>query len=131
MPCSWRPVSTVSLGSATITASLGGKTGSWAYANLGVPKNLVNPFYINTNGASNPSGFNQFGANFVDYGLGANPNPAPDGTRFMDVKPGDVPQFDGMFKAPSMRNTDQRPSPDFVRSYMHNGVFKSLEEAPY
>ena len=46
----------------------------------------------------------------------------------MDAKPGDVPQFDGMFKATSLRNTDQRPSPGFVRSYMHNGVFKSLEE---
>ena len=82
----------------------------------------------NTNRDSNPQGCNQLGAAFIDYGLGANPNPAPDGTRFMDVKPGDVPQFDGLFKAPSLRNTDQRPSPDFVRSYMHNGVFKSLEE---
>jgi len=46
----------------------------------------------------------------------------------MDVRPGDVPQFDGMFKATSLRNPDQRPSLGFVRSYMHNGVFKSLEE---
>jgi cytochrome c peroxidase len=100
----------------------------YCYANIGVPKNPANPFYINTNSVSNPNGCNPLGANFVDYGLGANPNPAPDGTRFMDAKPGDVPQFDGMFKATSLRNTDQRPSPGFVRSYMHNGVFKSLEE---
>jgi cytochrome c peroxidase len=100
----------------------------YCYANIGVPKNPANPFYINTNRVSNPAGCNQLGADFIDYGLGANPNPAPDGTRFMDSKPGDVPQFDGMFKATSLRNTDQRPSPDFVRSYMHNGVFKSLEE---
>ena len=33
-----------------------------------------------------------------------------------------------MFKAPSLRNVDQRPYPGFVKSYMHNGVFKSLEE---
>ena len=59
---------------------------------------------------------------------GANPNPAPDGTRFMEAQPGDIPQFDGLFKAPSLRNVDQRPYPGFVRSYMHNGVFKSLEE---
>ena len=100
----------------------------YCYANLGVPKNPANPFYLNTNRDSNPQGCNQLGAAFTDYGLGANPNPAPDGTRFMDVKPGDVPQFDGLFKAPSLRNTDQRPSPGFVRFYMHNGVFKSLEE---
>jgi cytochrome c peroxidase len=100
----------------------------YCYANIGVPKNPANPFYVNTNRDSNPQGCNQLGANFVDYGLGANPNPAPDGTRFMDAKPGDVPQFDGMFKATSLRNTDQRPSTNFVRSYMHNGVFKSLEE---
>jgi len=100
----------------------------YCYANIGVPKNPGNPFYVNTNRDSNPQSCNKLGADFIDYGLGANPNPAPDGTRFMDTKPGDVPQFDGMFKAPSLRNTDQRPSPDFVRSYMHNGVFKNLEE---
>ena len=100
----------------------------YCYANIGVPKNPANPFYINTNRDSNPQGCNKLGADFIDYGLGANPNPAPDGTRFMDAKAGDVPQFDGMFKAPSLRNTDERPSPGFVRSYMHNGVLKSLEE---
>ena len=100
----------------------------YCYANLGTPKNLENPFYANTNEAANPHGCNPLGADFIDYGLGANPNPAPDGTRFMDAQPGDIPQFDGMFKAPSLRNVDQRPYPGFVRSYMHNGVFKSLEE---
>lgn len=100
----------------------------YCYANIGVPRNPDNPFYANTNRASNPTGCNQLGANYIDYGLGANPNPAPDGTRFMDARPGDVAQFDGLFKAPSLRNVDQRPYPGFVRSYMHNGVFKSLEE---
>jgi cytochrome c peroxidase len=100
----------------------------YCYANLGVPKNPGNPFYANTNCDSNPHGCNPLGADYIDYGLGANPNPAPDGTMFMDAQPGDFPQFDGLFKAPSLRNTDQRPSPYFVRSYMHNGVFKSLEE---
>jgi hypothetical protein len=33
-----------------------------------------------------------------------------------------------LFKAPSLRNVDLRPYPGFVKSYMHNGVFKSLEE---
>jgi cytochrome c peroxidase len=100
----------------------------YCYANLGVPKNPGNPFYANTNHNANPHGCNPAGADFVDYGLGANPNPAPDGTRFMDAQPGDVPQFSGLFKAPGLRNMDMRPNPGFVRSYMHNGVFKSLEE---
>jgi len=100
----------------------------YCYANLGVPRNPGNPFYANTNQAANPAGWNPLGTNFIDHGLGANPNPSPDGTVFMDRTPGDLPQFDGMFKAPTMRNVDQRPDPGFVRSYMHNGVFKSLEE---
>lgn len=100
----------------------------YCYANLGTPKNPGNPFYANTNQDANPHGCNSRGTDFIDYGLGANPNPAPDGTMFMDARPGDFPQFDGLFKAPSLRNVDQRPSLGFVRSYMHNGVFKSLEE---
>ena len=27
-----------------------------------------------------------------------------------------------------MRGVDKRPSPNFVKAYMHNGVFKSLED---
>ena len=27
-----------------------------------------------------------------------------------------------------MRNSDKRPYPTFVKAYMHNGVFKSLQE---
>ena len=114
------PVNQVTHGKDTFTM--------YCYANLGVPKNPGNPFYVNTNRDANPHGCNPLGADFIDYGLGANPNPAPDGTMFMDVQPGDIPQFDGLFKAPGLRNVDQRPYPGFVRSYMHNGVFKSLEE---
>ena len=68
------------------------------------------------------------GERVLDYGLGANPNPAPDGTRFYKNVPGDIPEFRGLFKAPSLRGTDKRPSPDFVKAYMHNGVFKSLKD---
>ncbi len=100
----------------------------YCYANIGVPRNPGNPFYAQTDCDSNPEGCNPLGVDFVDYGLGGNPNPAPDGTRFMTSKPGDLSQFRGLFKAPSLRNADLRPSPGFVKSYMHNGVFKSLEE---
>ncbi len=37
-------------------------------------------------------------------------------------------QYRGLFKSPSTRDSDKRPSPGFVKAYMHNGVFKSLQE---
>ena len=100
----------------------------YCFANIGAPKNTANPYYQQTNAATNPYGYNPQGTAFIDYGLGANPNPAPDGTRFMASTAGDTAAFRGLFKAPSLRNVDLRPSPDFVKSYMHNGVFKSLED---
>jgi cytochrome c peroxidase len=72
--------------------------------------------------------FNPLGTNYIDFGLGANPNPAPDGTKFFNTTPGDIAQFRGLFKAPSVRNSDMRPSPTFVKAFMHNAVFKSLPE---
>jgi cytochrome c peroxidase len=98
----------------------------FCFANIGVPKNPNNPFYENTDPIANPFGFNNLGTNYIDFGLGANPNPAPDGTVFND--PATNSPFLGLFKAPSVRNSDKRPSPTFVRAYMHNGVFKSLQE---
>jgi cytochrome c peroxidase len=115
-----RSVSQVTQGKETFTM--------YCYANIGVPKNPGNPYYNQTNCDTNPEGCNALGTNFIDYGLGANPNPAPDGTLFMSNSPGDIPKFRGLFKAPSLRNVDRRPRPDFVKSYMHNGVFKSLAE---
>jgi cytochrome c peroxidase len=100
----------------------------YCYANIGVPANPQNPFYSETQSLFNPEGFNALGVNFIDFGLGGNPNPAPDGTVFMNNTPGDIIQFRGLFKAPSLRNVDERPYPTFVKAYMHNGVFKSLEE---
>ena len=100
----------------------------YCYANIGVPRNPENPYYQQTDKQSNPHGYNSLGTKYIDYGLGANPNPAPDGTRFYKDVPGDIPEFRGLFKAPSMRGEDKRPSPDFVKAYMHNGIFKSLKD---
>lgn len=112
-----------------VLAVTGGKNTftMYCYANIGVPKNPNNPFYHNTNSVTNPNGFNALGVHFIDYGLGMNPNPAPDGTKFMTATVGDIPTYRGLFKAPSVRNVDMRPTRDFVKAYMHNGVFKSLE----
>jgi cytochrome c peroxidase len=38
------------------------------------------------------------------------------------------PKFDGKIQVPTLRNVDMRPSPDFVKAYMHNGYFKSLKD---
>jgi len=100
----------------------------YCFANIGVPPNPQNPFYAETNSLTNPDGFNPFGEDFIDFGLGGNPNPGTDNTLFYNDTPGDIAAFRGLFKAPSLRNVDARPSPKFVKAYMHNGVFKSLEE---
>ena len=97
----------------------------YCFANIGVPKNFANPFYQETDCTSNPHGCNPLGTNFIDYGLGGNPNPAPDGTVFNN--PATNSQFLGLFQAPTMRNVDLRPSPTFVKAYFHNGWAKSLE----
>jgi cytochrome c peroxidase len=119
-----------SAGLSDVTLATNGKETftMYCYANIGVPKNPLNPFYQETDPVSNPHGFNPQGTNYIDFGLGANPNPAPDGTRFFNKVPGDIVQFRGLFKTPSNRDADKRPSPNFVKAYMHNGVFKSLQQ---
>jgi cytochrome c peroxidase len=115
----------------------------YCFANIGVPKNFPNNhYYFETDCASNPFGCNPLGINYIDYGLAANPNPSPTmnpcgvllnggGTVFNVPGPTNgfnITQFLGLFKAPTTRNVDQRPRKDFVKAYMHNGVFTSLEE---
>jgi cytochrome c peroxidase len=102
------------------------------YANIGTPRNEDNPFYDMTDPVSNPYGYNPLGEDFVDLGLGeviyplqglppGNMGPGSDGN-------GDYLAANGSPKVPTVRNVDKRPSPDFVKPYMHNGVFKSLKE---
>jgi cytochrome c peroxidase len=87
----------------------------FSYQNIGVPKNPMNPFYT-VAPAWNPDKLD-----FVDLGLGA----------FLK-KAGFPPEVYepelGKHKVPTVRNVDERPSADFLKAFMHNGVFKSLEE---
>ena len=87
----------------------------FGYDNIGVPKNLDNPFY------SMPAAWNPDGMDWVDYGLGG-----------YLKKSGELPEVYetelGKFKVPTLRNVDRRPSEDFVKAYGHNGYFKSLED---
>jgi cytochrome c peroxidase len=105
---------------------------NWTFANIGVPKNPRNPYYKQTNAAADPQGYNAAGDRYIDLGLGAimypqrslppgNIGPGSDGR-------GDFLQANGEFRVASLRNVDKRPDPDFVKCYMHNGVFRSLKE---
>jgi cytochrome c peroxidase len=78
----------------------------YGFDNLGVPKNLENPFYANIE-------YNPEGDAWIDIGLGG----------FLND-----PSQDGKMKVPTLRNVDKRPSSSFVKAYMHNGSLKSLSE---
>ena len=72
---------------------------NFQYANIGVPKNVSNPYY------SMPAKFNPLGANFIDYGLSATTGRDSD---------------KGLFMVPSLRNVALRAP------YFHSGGFNSL-----
>ncbi len=94
-------------------------------SNLGVPKNLALPYYLENK--PDPFGFtiNPAGLSFVDKGVGdflrSPDNPNADWTQFAG-------KFDGKFQVSTLRNVDMRPNPGFVKAYMHNGYLKSLKE---
>jgi cytochrome c peroxidase len=79
----------------------------FTYDNVGAPRNPYNPFYKMT-ATVNPEG-----RHYVDLGIG--------GVRKESAHEGKV-------KVPTLRNVARRPAEDFVKSYFHNGAFKSLEE---
>jgi cytochrome c peroxidase len=79
----------------------------FTYDNVGTPRNAGNPFY-RADPAVNPDG-----AKYRDLGLGG----------FLN----DMTQH-GKVKVPTLRNVAKKPHPQFVKSYLHNGTFKSLKE---
>src|SRR5450759_599980 len=89
----------------------------FTYLNLGVPKNPMNPFYLEL-------AFNALGASWIDLGLGGYLKSAGYNASVYELEL-------GKFKVPTLRNVDMRPSPGFVKAYGHNGYFKSLEEIVY
>ncbi len=101
------------------------------YGNDGVPKNPNNPFYFETNAQTDPLGYNPLGTAYIDLGLGGTYYPTqglPAGNMGSgNDGQGDFLAINGTFKTPSLRNVDARPSPSFVKAYMHNGFFKSLQ----
>jgi cytochrome c peroxidase len=100
-------------------------------SNLGVPRNPGVQFYFESKPDERGYSPNTAGSAYVDLGVGfflrklkslsgqLNPD-----SRWIEL----APKFDAKFQVPTLRNVDMRPSPDFVKAYMHNGYFKSLKE---
>ena len=97
------------------------------YANLGVPRNVKSPYFAMTDKNGNPEGYNPDGKDYIDMGLAGFVYPYYGWAPRKPHGP-DPLQLIGTFKAPTLRNVDKRPNPNFVKSYMHNGYFKSLKD---
>lgn len=87
----------------------------FTYDNVGVPKNLDNPWY------TMPPEFNPDGTYWVDEGLGGFLNSH---LGYQDYASENM----GKHKVPTLRNVDKRPDDGFVKAFGHNGYFKNLEE---
>ena len=86
----------------------------FTFDNLGVPRNPENPWY------AMPARFNPRGRDWLDQGLGEFLASRADYRKFADGNYGKQ-------KVPTLRNVDKRPSPGFIKAYMHNGYFKTLK----
>ncbi len=95
----------------------------FSYANLGIPKNPENPYYQMDRVSVDGKPINPEGANWVDLGLAGFLRTSDDPAWREKAQ-----ESRGKHRVPTLRNVDKRPSPDFPKAYMHNGVFKSLEE---
>jgi cytochrome c peroxidase len=96
---------------------------NFTYENVGIPKNPENPYYRMDRVQVDGKPINPDGAAWVDPGLAG----------FLQTSDNPVwrsmaPANKGKHRVPTLRNVDKRPSQDFPKAYMHNGVFKSLEE---
>lgn len=103
------PVSDIYAADSVAEGSVPGR-----FDNLGVPKNPDVPWY--TQAAFNPDG-----KACVDPGLGG----MLKGDATYAANAADLM---GAQKVPTLRNISKRITPDVVRSCMHNGYFKTLDD---
>jgi len=87
----------------------------YKYDNLGIPRNPENPFY------GQDKIYNPDGRNWVDPGLGGFLETVEKYKKYAAANY-------GRHRTPTLRNADKRPSPGFVKAFMHNGYFKSLKD---
>ena len=99
----------------------------FTYNNLGLPRNVILPWY--SEDTPDQWGFtgNPLGPGFTDEGVGL----------FLDGYYGappnltwgqHLPFFEGKFQTSTVRDVGQVPHPGFVKAYMHNGYLLSLKE---
>ena len=97
------------------------------YNNLGLPKNVMLPWY--SEDTPDQWGFtaNPLGFGFIDLGMGL----------FLDGYYGappnlswaaQFPNFEGKFQTSTARNAAMLPHKGFVKAHMHNGYLTSLKE---
>jgi cytochrome c peroxidase len=96
----------------------------FTFDNLGVPKNPDNPFYdMDEVYLDDGTPINPDGDAWIDPGLGGflmnHPDPAWQAMAAENW---------GKHKVPTLRNVGKRPSEEFIKAYMHIGVFKSLKQ---
>jgi len=100
-------------------------------SNIGTPANPRLPYYAERR--PDPRGYvaNAAGAAYVDPGVagfltGQNllSQPSSVDARWRGLEAATA----GRFQVPTLRNVDKRPYPEFVKSYGHNGYFRSLKE---
>jgi cytochrome c peroxidase len=99
----------------------------FTYNNIGLPRNVILPWYSENN--PDQWGFtgNPLGVGFTDEGVGL----------FLDGYYGtppnltwgeQLPFFEGKFQTSTVRNVGMVPYQGFVKAYMHNGYLLSLKE---
>jgi cytochrome c peroxidase len=109
---------------------VGGLFTDFTYDNLGVPRNPDNPFYNMDEVFVDGEPINPDGDEWIDPGLGGFLETLPE-SYFAGLginKAEAVSTNKGKHKVPTLRNVDKRPGKGYVKAFMHNGVFKSLEE---
>ena len=99
-------------------------------SNIGTPANPRLPYYVEDRPDARGYVANPAGSSFVDRGVGRFltqthllSQPSAVDARWLPL----VPDNQGRFRAPTLRNVDKRPYPNFVKAYAHNGYFKSLK----
>jgi cytochrome c peroxidase len=99
-------------------------------SNIGTPANPRLPYYAEDRADVRGYVANPAGSSFVDLGVGRFltqthllSQPSPVDARWLPL----VPDNQGRFRVPTLRNVDKRPDPTFVKAYGHNGYFKSLK----
>jgi cytochrome c peroxidase len=100
-------------------------------SNLGVPRNPGLQYYYEDTSDRRGYRANSSGQAFVDAGVGSFLRTLHSDSGQLNPDSqwvGLASKFDAKFQVPTLRNVDMRPTPDFVKAYMHNGYFKSLKE---